>query len=297
MKAVSKTTKNLSLFACVAITTFSFSHSARAQSANWGGGGGDGVWNTAANWDIGVPAEGTNAVIGAGTPVAYSTPMLATSFAGLDNSSPLTVSAAGFNIASGAAAAYTGRTSSLLRISAGGVVTITNSGATTVNTDANMDVQGGALVMTNNTGVISYGLNGNNNGAGFTNTGGTVVFGQQFQLRGRFSRFIMTGGTLDMQAGGGFFESSNDNERQWLINGGTANLGNFVLSRTFNTVGTGLTISNGVVNATSLQIGNSASRGSATEADRVRTGTRAGCADWRQRDPAALASTSAARRR
>ena len=259
----------------MALTTFSLGHSARAQTANWGGGGGDGLWNTAANWDIGVPAEGTNAVIGAGTAVAYSIPMVATSFAGLDNSSPLTVSAAGFNISSGAAAAYTGRTSSLLRISAGGVVTITNSGATTVNTDANMDVPGGVLVMTNNTGVISYGLNGNNNGAGFTNTAGSVIFGQQFQLRGRFSRFIMTGGTLDMQAGGGFFENSNDNERQWLINGGNANLGNFVLSRTFNTVGAGLTISNGVVNATSLQIGNSASRGSATVAGGVLTNTGA----------------------
>ena len=56
MKAVSKTTQNLSLFACMALTAFSLGHSARAQTANWGGGGGDGLWNTAANWDIGVPA-------------------------------------------------------------------------------------------------------------------------------------------------------------------------------------------------------------------------------------------------
>jgi hypothetical protein len=34
-----------------------------------------------------------------------------------------------------------------------------------------------------------------------------------------------------------FFESSNDQERPFAINGGTANLGNFTIGRTLNTLG------------------------------------------------------------
>ena len=53
-----------------------------AQTASWNGGGGDGDWNTALNWDIGVPAEGTNAVIGVGNTVNYTLPMAAITMAG-----------------------------------------------------------------------------------------------------------------------------------------------------------------------------------------------------------------------
>src|SRR5438105_450820 len=51
-------------------------------TATWTGGGGDGDWNTALNWDQGAPPADvtTNAVIGAGNTVNYSSPMAAGSF-------------------------------------------------------------------------------------------------------------------------------------------------------------------------------------------------------------------------
>ena len=163
--------------------------------------------------------------------------MVATAFAGVANSGVLTVNAGGFNINSGAATGYAGAAAaSVLRINAGGVVTITNSGVSSLTTDSALAVDGGVLIMTNNTGAFTVGLNGNNNGAGFTNSGGTVIISQAFQSRGRFTRVAMNGGSLDLLSGGGIFESSNDQERQFLINGGTANLGNFVVSRTVQTL-------------------------------------------------------------
>ena len=50
------------------------------------------------NWDIGTPLVGTNVIIGAAQIVNYNAPMVATSFAGVNNSGALTVNAAGFNI-------------------------------------------------------------------------------------------------------------------------------------------------------------------------------------------------------
>src|SRR5438445_11901576 len=54
-----------------------------AQStANWTGASG-GEWNTAANWDIGVPGFGTNAVTPASPTVNYNLPMAAPRFRSL----------------------------------------------------------------------------------------------------------------------------------------------------------------------------------------------------------------------
>jgi autotransporter-associated beta strand protein len=149
-----------------------------------------------------------------------------------------------------------------------GVVTISNSGRITMPTDSTIDVEGGAFIMTNNpvgASGINLGANGNNNGAGFTNNGGIVILDQRFESRGRFSRFIMNGGVLKLGQGtNGIFETANDQERQWLINGGTADLGDFVISRTLPSPGAGLVISNGAVSVTSLQVGNNASRAFAT---------------------------------
>src|ERR1044071_7496440 len=74
--------------------------------ATWTGTGGDGLWNTAANWDIGVPAEGTNALIGNGNTVNYSSPMSATKIAGVivTNASTLNINSSGFNIELGTTA-------------------------------------------------------------------------------------------------------------------------------------------------------------------------------------------------
>lgn len=237
----------------------------RAQTASWTGLGGDTSWNNALNWDIGTPAEGTNAIIGSGITVDYSAAMTATSFAGINNSGTLNISATGFNIDAAGLPAYTTAALGYLRVNSGGVVVATNSAAIAFPTDSAVSVEGGTLIITNSTGNITFGLNANNAGAGFTNNGGSVIFSQPFQSRGRFSRFAMNGGTLNLLGGGGIFENSNDQERQFLINGGTANLGNFAIGRTLNTVGSaGLVISNGNVTTTSLIVGNGIAAGAAT---------------------------------
>lgn len=244
-------------------------------TATWLGGV-DTDWNTAGNWDtLDVPGIGTNAMIGGGYTVNYSAPMAVTNFAGVNNGGTLTVSAAGFTIdALGTLAAYTGNGGSLLQVNSGGVVVATNSGAIMLTTDSAVAVQGGVLVITNSTGNINFGVNANNNGAGFTNNGGVVVFSQPFQSKGRYSRFEMHGGSLSFLGGGGIFESSNDQERKFLIDGGTANLGNFSIARTLNTVGSaGLVISNGTVNVTSLQVGTGVAASGATVYGGVLTNT------------------------
>src|SRR5438045_2769900 len=94
-------------------------------TAVWGGLGGDGSWNTAANWDIGVPADGTNAFIGSGNVVSYSSPMVATSFLGLTNiGSTININAAGFVVAgSGNQAVFSGSsTATKLFVNSGGVL-------------------------------------------------------------------------------------------------------------------------------------------------------------------------------
>jgi fibronectin-binding autotransporter adhesin len=157
-----------------------------------------------------------------------------------------------------------------------GTVAISNSGRAVLGTDAAIFVEGGSFIMTNNTAGASgmnFGLNGNNAGAGFTNNGGTVIFDQRFELRGRFSRFIMNGGTLRLGSGiNGIFEGANDVERQWLINGGTADLGDFAVGRTLNTgASAGFVVSNGVVNTTSLRVGTGIAASGATIAGGVLT--------------------------
>src|SRR6185436_19149796 len=66
-----------------------------AQTATWTAGAGDSDWNNALNWDIGVPAEGTNAIIASGT-VNYNAPMTATSFGFLSGAPVLNINASGF---------------------------------------------------------------------------------------------------------------------------------------------------------------------------------------------------------
>jgi autotransporter-associated beta strand protein len=267
-----------SYFALFAVTLALSLGSASSQTASWTGLGGDSDWNNGLNWDLGTPAEGTNAIISAGITVDYNTPMAATSFAGVNNAGTLNISAAGFNMDAGGLAAYTSGALSLLRINSGGVVVATNSATIAFPTDSAVAVEGGTLIITNSTGNITFGVNGNFAGAGFTNNGGTVIFSQPLQSRGRYSRFAMNGGALNLSISAtttnGIYESSNDQERQFLINGGTANLGNFTISRTLHTVGSaGLVVSNGAVNTTSLQVGAAASRASATLFGGVLTNT------------------------
>src|SRR5438105_14022398 len=90
MKSIFELTRKLSSFACMVIV-LALSHTAPAQTATWTGAGGDGEWNTALNWDIGVPAEGTNAVIGGANIVSYNLPMAAGSFGTMTLSGSLSI--------------------------------------------------------------------------------------------------------------------------------------------------------------------------------------------------------------
>ena len=269
--------KHSGALACAILTTLGLATAQAQTTANWTGAASTTDWNTAGNWDVGVPAEGTNAVIGGGT-VDYTTPMAATSFATLNNSGILNIGATGFNIDAGGAVAYTTASGGVLRVNTGGVMTVNNSAGISIPTGAIIDIEGGVLTFTNTTSAFVLGLNGNNSGAFMTNNGGTVTFSQPFNFRGANSQFTMTGGTLNLSTTGtnGITETSNDQAKNFLINGGTANLGNFAISRTANGVGVaGLVISNGVINLSSLNLGTGASAAAVTVAGGVVTNTGA----------------------
>jgi fibronectin-binding autotransporter adhesin len=265
--------------ACALFTTLGLATAQAQITANWTGGAGTTDWNTGLNWDVGVvPAEGTNAVIGGGSTVDYSTPMTATSFAGLNNGGILNIGASGFNIDAGGLAAYTTASGGVLRINTGGIMTVTNSASIALPTGAAIDVEGGVLAITNSTGSFTLGTSGNTTGAFMTNNGGTVTISQPFNSKGVGSQVIMNGGTLNLATTGtnGITEANNDQTKPFLINGGTANLGNFTISRTANGVGAaGLVISNGIVNVTSLDVGTGASASAMTVAGGVLTNTGA----------------------
>jgi autotransporter-associated beta strand protein len=152
----------------------------RAQSANWSGSAGDGDWNNALNWDIGVPAEGTNAVVagGATTIVNYNAPMLAGSFGsvapGFSLSAVFNINASGFVIgAPGTSAATVTGSGNRLNVNAGGVMSITNGGLTLSAAAATLASGGsinmlGALQVGNSTATATMTNSGGNLSAGST---------------------------------------------------------------------------------------------------------------------------------
>ena len=95
-----------------------------AQTATWNGFGGDNDWNNSTNWDIGVPAEGTNAVIVVANAVNYNAPMTATSFGALTDNGVLNISAAGFNAT--ASSTVSGATARFY-VNSGGAAAVTRS--------------------------------------------------------------------------------------------------------------------------------------------------------------------------
>ncbi len=216
-------------------------HSLFAQ-ANWSGGGGDGLWNTAANWDIGVPAEGTNATIGAGFTVTYDVPMAASSFGVLSLNSTLNVNASGFvaGAAGNSAISIVGGTGRLL-VNNGGVASIPNGGLSIVgNLGAATVATGGSLTMS---GLL--GVGGSTTGA-FTNNGGVIAAGSASVNPNNAS----AGSSCIL-----------------VINGGTNDLGAVEIRRAIPSsqpgLGTeGLVISNGLVRMTSLTVNRANSFGS-----------------------------------
>lgn len=244
---------------------------ATAQTAYWTGAAGNGLWHDPLNWSLDViggpalPGPGTNVSIGSGAVVLYG-PGFAPDLVGpVTLGGTLDVNAPGLWIDGNGTGGLTLESGSLLRIGAEGVVTLTNAGPLSLSTDSALVLAGGALFLTNPASaaaVLNAGLSGNNNGVGITNLGGRFVSDVPLRLRGRFSRFILQGGRLELRGAGGIYEGSNDQERPWLIDGGEAFLGDFSISRT--TPGGGLLLSNGMVTTTSLRVGTHNSRAYAT---------------------------------
>src|SRR2546429_9425361 len=150
MKAAFETTQKVFSFARVAIVTLALGQSARAQTATWNGAGGDGEWNTALNWDIGVPAEGTNAVIGGGNIVNYNLPMAAGSFGTMTLSGSLSINTNRFTIDPGSTsvAPLTTVAGTILNVTSNGVATLQNAGTTTIAASAVL-TNAGSLTFSN----------------------------------------------------------------------------------------------------------------------------------------------------
>lgn len=176
-----KTLTQLFTLVCLAALPASL----RAQDASWIGFGGDGDWNNALNWDLGVPAEGTNAIIGAGNVVNYTAPMAASSFGALTLNGVLNLSAGGFVVdAAGNTAATVSGSGAALFLTSGAAMSIPNGGLSLLGNLARASLAEGATltlsgtlgvggattaVFTNSSGALSAGataINPNNASAG-----------------------------------------------------------------------------------------------------------------------------------
>lgn len=219
----------------------------RAQTtATWIGPASGGEWNTAANWDTGLaPADATtNAFIGPGTNVNYSVPMAAASFGSFANRGVLNVNAAGFNNAG-----------ILMNNPGGGAKVFVNNGGV-VNVTGNFGISSNAAfsLAAGGSVTISGGLN-----LGSDLTGGSSGTG----TLGSYGSATNNGGTLN--AGSTTFNPRNQslatgNHPLLTINGGINNLGNVDIHRSGGTsqaaLGVeGLIINGGLVNMTSLRLG------------------------------------------
>jgi autotransporter-associated beta strand protein len=155
----------------VVISSGRFLH---AQTATWTGGAGDSDWNNALNWDIGVPAEGTNVFIGGGNVANYNTPMVAGAFGGLAPGlsviGALNVNASGFVIGtSGTNAVIVAGSGSRLSVNAAGIMSVTNGGLTVGPSGVATLASGGSLAISGSLSV------GNSSGIGImTNSGGNL---------------------------------------------------------------------------------------------------------------------------
>lgn len=226
------------LVALLALALVSGSTGFAQPDATWGGGAGDGDWNNAANWDIGVPAEGTNALIATGNTVNYNAAMAAPSFGLLQCGGVLNINAAGFvsaAIGDGALGIGVAGTRAFVNLNSGGAVAV--SGGVTLSNNAALTVaSGGSLTVGGN---LLLGRNGTGNTGIVTNSGGTIS-------------------ALTTQVN----PNNNSSSSLLMLNGGMSDLGAVTVKRSgagsggFSTFGTeGLIISNGVVRMTSLDVG------------------------------------------
>jgi autotransporter-associated beta strand protein len=235
-----KTFKHLVILASLA----TLAAQAPAQTATWNNQAADNNWNTAGNWDLGVPAEGTNALVNTGGTVNYNNPMAATSFGALTNlGSTINVNAAGFVIGgSGNQAAFNASsTATKFYVNSGGVVSIPAGGMTFTTNGAGALAAGASMTLN---GTLIVGIGGSSGGGGgagfFTNLGGALVTG---------------GLTINGSSG-------NPQSCVCYILGGTNQFGGVSVGRSaagsggFSTFGQeGLIISNGIVTMTGLDVG------------------------------------------
>ncbi|HEU6448626.1 MAG TPA: autotransporter-associated beta strand repeat-containing protein [Verrucomicrobiae bacterium] len=280
----------ISLFAAVGLTT-----ALGQTAATWTGTGGDGLWNNAANWDVGVPAEGTNAIIANGNTVNYNAVMSATEFAGVlvSGGSTLNVNNSGFNMESGAAAnavtiGVTG-SSGFMNLNSGGAVTLSNSGPFYIGTNGVLTINAGGSLTTVSSLASDAMLIGDNKRYGSSSyvakllmEGGTATLDQRVTIAGSTSgssgigsQIVVDSGTLNLLGGARINNTSDDGGCRLLINGGTANIGGFSVYKSNPNPAAGLVISNGIVNATAIQIGvgNSRSYGAIYDGVLTNTGT------------------------
>jgi hypothetical protein len=202
-----------------------------APAATWVGTAGDGDWNNSTNWDIGVPAEGTNAVIGLGYTVNYTNPMTATSFGALTDNGVLNISSNGFNAT--ASSTVSGSTARLY-INSGGAAAVTSGNLTFTAAASGSVAAGGSLSVASQ---LNMGASGSGNTGFMTNNGG-----------------VLSAATTRINP------NNLSSTCRLIINGGTNDLGNVSIYRSgsssYETLGTeGLVISNGLVRMTSLSVG------------------------------------------
>lgn len=214
--------------------------------AIWTGGTGD--WNVNGNWStLLVPGPATNALIPSNSVVNYTAPMLAPTLGALTNFGTLNISASGFN----AGQFYMTRPvgGGKLFLNSGGAASITgNFGA---SSNAAISIVPGSSLSVGGELYLGAGTSG---GGTATGTGLSIAF-----LTNSGGTFTTAG--LRLNAGNGSVSASS----RALIDGGVNNLGNALAGRESGGnsappgLGTsGIVISNGLVNMTSLRIGNNA---------------------------------------
>lgn len=204
---------------------------------------------------------------------------------------------ASFSPASGAALSLSGalsvESSGNLNITGGTAITIpitglfTNNGTTAISgmgaiTLANASAPVNSLnFMTNSTftmsgttsseSIVVGSGNSSSQGGIMRVDGGTVTLDKTLTVRGAGSRVYVTSGRLACQGGSRVNDTSNDMAGRVQVDGGEVDLGGFYIYRTSSAGG--LVVNNGVVNATSMQIGTGNSTAYATINGGVLTNT------------------------
>jgi fibronectin-binding autotransporter adhesin len=242
MKTLTLTLLSLALLA-IGLTNVQ----AQPYTANWIGPT-NGDWNTDANWDTGLaPADATtNAIIGPTNILTYNSPMVAAGFGVLTNWGVLSINASGFNN-NGIFMLYPGGTGKLY-VNSGGIVNVTGNIGMMSNSVINMAA--GSSVTLSGTLYIGSGATGGS-GTGTANSLASMTNNSG----------ILSAAGVSLNAANG--SVGNGSANLFVINGGTNNLGNVYVGRASGSTQVaqgreGLVINGGIVNMTSMAVGQNA---------------------------------------